>query len=130
MRVTLERQSRHYRRARNLWSNRETDGKFGEGERPATKASDYSDVVVMDAEGRIIPWQRLVRFDVAEMVRMRREIVDKLFTFLLNFEEPELAALRVHRRDEIPKWHRSREDSALNKQIEVLARGFVENDRR
>ena len=56
-------------------------GEFGEGERPATTAGDYSDVVVVDAEGRIIPWQRVARFDGAEMTRMRREIVDKLFTF-------------------------------------------------
>ena len=33
-------------------------GRLGEGERPTTKAGDYSDVVVVDAEGRIIPWQR------------------------------------------------------------------------
>ena len=105
-------------------------GELGEGEGPATKAGDYSDVVVVGAEGRIIPWQRVARFDAAEMVRMRREIVDKLFTFVLNFEEPELEALRDHRRDETSKWHRPREDSALNKQMEVLASGIVESDRR
>ena len=105
-------------------------GELGEGEGPTTKAGDYSDVVVVDAEGRIIPWQRVARFDAAEMVRMRREIVDKLFTFLLNFEEPELEALRDHRRDETSKWHRPREDSALNKQMEVLASGIVESVRR
>ena len=95
-----------------------------------TKAGDYSDVVVVGAEGRIIPWQRVARFDAAEMVRMRREIVDKLFTFLLNFEEPELAVLRDHRRDETSKWDRPREDFGLNKQMEVLASGIVESDRR
>ena len=105
-------------------------GELGEAERSASRAGDYSVVVVVDAEGRIIPWQRVARFDAADMTRMRREIVDKLFTFLLNFEEPELAALRDHRRDETARWHRPREDSALNKQMEVLASGIVESDRR
>ena len=105
-------------------------GEFGEGERPVTKAGDYSDVVVVDAEGRIVPWQRVAHFDAAEMGRMRREIVDKLFTFLLNFEEPELAALRDHRRDETSKWQRPREESGLNKQMEVLACGIVDTGRR
>ena len=66
-------------------------------------------------------------FDVAEMARTRREIVDKLFTFLWNMEEPELAVLRDHRRDETSNWHRPKEDSGLKKQMDVLASGAVES---
>ena len=105
-------------------------GEFGEGQRPVTRTDDYSDVVVVDADGRIIPWQRVARFDATEMDRAMREIVDKLFTFLWNMEEPELAALRDHRRDETSEWHRPREDSGLKKQMEVLANGIVESGGR
>ena len=101
-------------------------GEFGEGQRPVTRTGDYSDVVVVDADGRIIPWQRVARFDAAEMDRTRREIVDKMFTFLWNMQEPELAALRGHREDETAEWHRPREDSGLKKQMEVLGSGIVE----
>ncbi len=84
----------------------------------------------MDADGRVIPWQRVARFDAAEMDRTRRKIVDKLFTFLWNFEEPELAALRDHRQDETSEWHRPKEDAGLKKQMEVLASGIVETGGR
>ena len=52
-------------------------GEFKEGLCPATRTGDYSDVVVMDADGRIVPWQRVARFDASEMRQTRREIVDK-----------------------------------------------------
>ena len=48
-------------------------GEFGEGLCPVTRTGDYSDVVVMDADGRIIPWQRVAR---TEMERTMREIVE------------------------------------------------------
>ena len=105
-------------------------GKFGEGQCPVTRTGDYSDVVVVDADGRIIPWQRAARLDATEMGRTTREIVDKLYTFLLYMEEAELAALRDHRRSETSEWDRPREDPGLKKQMEVLANGIVESGRR
>ena len=59
-------------------------GKLTEGQCPVTRTGDYSDVVVVDADGRIIPWRRVARFDVKEMRRTRREIMDKMYTFFLN----------------------------------------------
>ena len=105
-------------------------GKLTEGECPVTRTGDYSDVVVVDADGRIIPWRRAARFDAKEMRRTRREIVDKLFTFLLNMQETELEALRDHRRSETSKWDSPREDAGLKKQMEVLASGVVESVRQ
>ena len=67
---------------------------FREGQCPVTRTGDYSDVVVVvvDGDGRIIPWQRAARLDATEMGQTMREIVDKLYTFLLKMEEAELAA--------------------------------------
>jgi hypothetical protein len=104
-------------------------GKLTEGQCPVTRTGDYSDVVVVDADGRIIPWRRAARLDAKEMRRTRREIVDKLFTFLLNMQETELEALRDHRRSETSNWDSPREDVGLRKQMEVLASGVVENAR-
>ena len=70
------------------------------------------------------------RLDATEMGQTMREIVDKLYTFLLNMEEAELAALRDHRRSETSEWDRPREDPGLRKKMEVLASGIVESGRR
>ena len=105
-------------------------GEFKEGLCPVTRTGDYSDVVVVDADGRIVPWQRVARFDASEMRQTRREIVDKLYTFLLNWDEGELVALRDHRRDETSEWDRPREDPGLKKQMEVLASGIAETGRK
>ena len=83
-------------------------GKFKEGLCPVTRTGDYSDVVVVDADGRIIPWQRVARFDADEMRQKMREIVDKLYTYLLNIESVELTALSDHRRKEMWEWDRPR----------------------
>ena len=56
---------------------------------PATKSGDYSDVVVLDAEGRKIPWAEASHIDDAQMRELMKDIVDRLFTFQMRIEEPE-----------------------------------------
>ena len=103
---------------------------FGEGQCPGTRTGDYSDVVVVDADGRIIPWQRVARLDRTEMDRTMREIIDRLYTFLRNIEAAEPATLRDHRQDETSQRDRPRENPGLKKQLEVVASGIVEGERR
>ena len=84
----------------------------------------------MDADGRIIPWQRVARLDRTEMERTMREIVDRLYTFLRNTEAAELATLRKHQEDETSQWSRPRVNPGLKKQLEVIASGIVESGRK
>ena len=100
-------------------------GESAEGQRPSIMTGDDSEVVVLAAERRIIPWRRVARFDAAEIGRTRREIVGKLFRFLWNMEEPELAALRDHRRDETSEWRRPRKEFGLKQQMDGPASGIV-----
>ena len=86
--------------------------------------------MVVDADGRIIPWERVARLDRTEMDRTMREIVDRLYTYLRNMEAGELAMLRKHREDETSQWSRPRENPGLKKQLEVIASGIVESERR
>ena len=60
---------------------------------PVTRTGDYSDVMVVDADGRHIPWQRVARLDTDEIRETMRDIGDKLYTCLMNFESPQFAAL-------------------------------------
>ena len=58
------------------------------GAGPVTRTGDWSDVTVVDAEGRRIPWPEVSHFGDDDMRALMREIVDKLYTFLLLSREP------------------------------------------
>jgi hypothetical protein len=57
---------------------------------PFTQAGDYSDVFVLDANGRRIPWTEVSRIDEDEMRALMRDIVNRLYTFHLHADEPKL----------------------------------------
>lgn len=59
---------------------------------PVTRTGDYSDVFVVDADGRRIPWVEVSRIDDAEMRALMREIVNRLYTFHLKANDPKLQA--------------------------------------
>jgi hypothetical protein len=59
---------------------------------PFTQAGDYSDVFVLDANGRRIPWTEVSRIDEDEMRALMRDIVNRLYTFHLHADEPKLQA--------------------------------------
>ena len=49
-----------------------------------------------------------------------RDIVDKLYTCLVNFESPQFAALCDHRRQDVSEWAKPRLEAGLLKQMELL----------
>lgn len=59
---------------------------------PITRAGDYSDVFVVDADGRRIPWSEVSRIDDDEMRQLMQEIVNRLYTFHLEANDPKLQA--------------------------------------
>lgn len=61
------------------------------GTTPSSKSGDYSDVKVLTPYGEI-PWTTLSRISDAEMKRLIKEIVDKVYTFLCREHEPEFIA--------------------------------------
>ena len=58
---------------------------------PITRTGDYSDVFVVDADGRRIPWSEVSRIDDGEMRQLMQEIVNRLYTFHLEADDPKLA---------------------------------------
>jgi hypothetical protein len=64
---------------------------------PVTRTGDYSDVEVLDADGNRIPWSEVSRIDDDEMRDLMRQIVNRLYTFHLNNDDPAL-------RSEIDRW--------------------------
>ncbi len=57
---------------------------------PVTHTGDYSDVVVIDATGRRIPWTGVSRFDDDEMRNLMRQVVNRLYTAHLYIDDPDL----------------------------------------
>jgi hypothetical protein len=59
---------------------------------PVTKTGDYSDVVVVDADGREIPWPEVSHIDDDQMRELMKEIVNRLYTFQMRIDDPEFQA--------------------------------------
>lgn len=64
---------------------------------PVTHTGDWSDVTVVDANGRRIPWTEVSHISDDEMRDLMRDIVNRLYTFHLCADDPKLQA-------EIEKW--------------------------
>lgn len=71
---------------------------------PVTRTGDYSDVFVVDADGRRIPWSEVSRFDEDEMRELMQEIVNRLYTFHLEADDPKLQATIERWMDSAMKW--------------------------
>ena len=71
---------------------------------PITRTGDYSDVFVLDADGRRIPWTEVSRIDEDEMRQLMREIVNRLYTFHLEADDPNLQATIERWMDVAMKW--------------------------
>ncbi|WP_254431016.1 hypothetical protein [Magnetospirillum sp. LM-5] len=62
------------------------------GRVPITRTGDYSDVFVLDAEGRRIPWAEVSHIDDTQMRELMKDIVNRLYTFQMRSGEPEFQA--------------------------------------
>ena len=63
------------------------------GVMPVSKAGDFSDVKVVDADGRKIPWLEVSHFDDDAMRDLMRQIVNRLYTFQLKTDDPHFQKL-------------------------------------
>ena len=90
---------------------------------PITHTGDYSDVVVVDAEGRRIPWPEVSRFDENEMRDLMREIVNKIYTFFVKGEDPDFVAFSDYVRPATYEWDKPKIDSVMMYHVKEYARG-------
>lgn len=67
------------------------------GQVPVSRTGDYSDVFVVDADGRRIPWPDVSRFNDDEMRTLIRDIVNRLYTFHVCADAPGVQA-------EVARW--------------------------
>ena len=66
---------------------------------PVTHAGDYSDVRVIDADGREIAWNDVSHLDDDQMRALMKEIVNRVYTFNISIDDLEF-------RDRVDHWAR------------------------
>ena len=71
---------------------------------PVSRTGDYSDVVVVDADGRHIPWPRVSHFDDDAMRDLMRQVVDRLYTFHVKIDDPRFQAMLEFWRPSTRNW--------------------------
>ena len=84
------------------------------GKAPVSRTGDYSDVTVVDADGRRIPWTEVSHFDDEVMRDLMRQIVDRLYTFHVKSGDPDFQAI-------LERWM----PVALGWDVPKLDAGFV-----
>ena len=80
---------------------------------PVTKTGDYSDVTVIDADGRRIPWPDVSHIDDDAMRDLMRQVVNRLYTFQLKAEEPGFLERVSRWMDVANRWDDPKLDDAL-----------------
>ena len=57
------------------------------GIEPVSRTGDFTDVTVIDANGRKIPWPDVSRIGDEEMGRLMRQVVNRLYTFQVKADD-------------------------------------------
>lgn len=89
---------------------------------PVTRTGDYSDVVVVDAEGREIPWAEASHIDDDQMRELMKDIVNRLYTFQMRIDDPEFQAWIDRWAAVAEKWDEPELDAALVQSVEISDR--------
>ena len=87
---------------------------------PVTRTGDYSDVTVVDADGRRIPWPEVSHFDDDAMRDLMREVVDRLYTFQELAGDSRMLRL-IERWSTVTRhWDEPKMDRVLLEQVEAI----------
>ena len=85
---------------------------------PVSKTGDFSDVMVVDAEGREIPWLEVSHFDDDAMYDLMRQIVNRLYTFQLQADDPKFQKMMDRWAAVARKWDEPELDASFLRAIE------------
>ena len=85
---------------------------------PVTRTGDYSDVVVIDADGRKIPWPEVSRFGDDTMRDLMKQVVNRLYTFQLLAADPGFQKWMARWETVARKWDEPELDAGFLKAID------------
>lgn len=96
------------------------------GIEPVTHLGDYTDVVVVDANGRRIPWPEVSRIGNDEMRDLMREVVNRLYTYQLKAGDAHFVAMMDRALADARGWDEPELDAAIVSGIERARRRAAE----
>jgi len=88
---------------------------------PVSKTGDFSDVIVIDANGREIPWPEVSHFENDAMRDLMRQIVNRLYTFQLKADDPQFQKMMDRWAAVARKWDEPELDASFLRAIEQYA---------
>lgn len=95
---------------------------FHDGIAPVSHTGDFSDVVVIDANGRRIPWPRVAHIEQDEMRDLMRQVVNRLYTCHLNAADPDFFGMLSWAVAEAREWDEPELDVGMLKSLESKRR--------
>ena len=98
------------------------------GIEPVSHTGDFSDVVVIDANGRRIPWPEVSRIGNDEIRDPMREVVNRLYTYPVNAGDPHFVVMMDRALAEAWQWDEPELDEAMVSGIERARRRAEEED--
>ena len=85
---------------------------------PVTRTGDYSDVLVIDADGRKIPWPEVSHFDDDAMRDLMRQVVNRLYSFQLLAGDPGFQKWMARWETVARKWDEPELDEGFLKAVD------------
>ena len=98
------------------------------GIEPVSHTGDFSDVVVVDANGRRIPWPEVSRIGNDGMGNLMRQVVNRLYTFQAKAHDLHFAAMMDRAVAEAWRWDEPVNDEIILSGIESSRRRAEEGD--
>ena len=96
------------------------------GASPVSRTGDFSDVTVVDAEGRRIPWPEVSHFHDEEMKDLMRQVVNRLYTFHSRAADPDFQCILDRWMPVARGWDAPELDEAFVSAIEARRAGRKE----
>ena len=98
---------------------------------PVSHTGDFSDVVVIDADGQRIPWPEVSHISQDEMRDLMRTVVNRLYTCQLYAGDPDFFGILSSAVAEARLWDEPEHDEVMLKSLESRRkRGLEEEDDR
>ena len=83
------------------------------GIEPVSHTGDFTDVVVIDANGRRIAWPEVPRIGNEEMGRLMRQVVNRLYTFQAKADDLHFVAMMDRALAEAWRWDEPELDETI-----------------